>query len=147
MKFNTRTTHPNQSDRPYGDGVLLIIVQCHRYLYPYHDIKKYLTIQLKAHLEPDSIKSSNTPAWPYQQWYWVLIHQTLRVALTRAPWKRRSAAHNFTMKYWPLVDTTLFTECYAESEACVNLVMFGYNVNDKLHNYSKITKCTWLNVA
>ena len=44
MAFNTRTTleqrtHKNQSYRLYGDGVLLTNVQCHRYLYPYHDIE------------------------------------------------------------------------------------------------------------
>ena len=39
MTFNTRTTHTqNQSDRLYGDGMLLTNVQCHRYLYPYHDM-------------------------------------------------------------------------------------------------------------
>ena len=32
-------TPKNQSDRLYGYGVLLTNVQCHRYLYPYHDIE------------------------------------------------------------------------------------------------------------
>ena len=31
---------------------------------PWH--REYWNIQLKAHLKPDSIKSSNTPAWSYQ---------------------------------------------------------------------------------
>ena len=40
MIFDDRTAHTqNQSDRLYGDGVLLTDVQCHRYLYPYHDME------------------------------------------------------------------------------------------------------------
>ena len=48
-------TYKNQSDWLYGYGVLLTNVQCHMYLYPYHD-REYWNIQLKAHLKPHSIK-------------------------------------------------------------------------------------------
>ena len=68
MTFNTRTTHTQkQSYRLYSDGVLLTNVQCHMVLIsiPWHG--EYWTIQLKTHLKPDSIKSSNTPAWPHQR--------------------------------------------------------------------------------
>ena len=39
---------------------------------PWH--REYWNIQLKAHLKPYSIKSSNTPAWPYQ----LLVCMSLR---------------------------------------------------------------------
>ena len=39
---------------------------------PWH--KEYWNIQLKAHLKPHSIKSSNAPAWPYQ----LLVCMSLR---------------------------------------------------------------------
>ena len=38
---------------------------------PWH--REYWNIQLKAHVNPHSIKSSNTPAWPYQFWYVCLL--------------------------------------------------------------------------
>ena len=49
----------------YCDGVLLTNAQCHMVTIsiPWH--REYWTMQLKAHLKPDSIKSSNTPAWPH----------------------------------------------------------------------------------
>ena len=37
----------NQSDWLYGNGVLLTNVQCHRYLYPYHDIENIGTYNWK----------------------------------------------------------------------------------------------------
>ena len=39
--------------------------------------REYWNIQLKAHLKPDSIKSSNTPAWPYQ----LLVCMSLRKSI------------------------------------------------------------------
>ena len=48
MTFNNRTTHTeNQSDWLYGYGVLLTDVQCHMYLYPYHDIENTGTYNWK----------------------------------------------------------------------------------------------------
>ena len=40
-------TPKNQSDWLYGYGVLLTNVQCHRYLYPYHDIENTGTYNWK----------------------------------------------------------------------------------------------------
>ena len=40
-------TPKNQSDWLYGYGVLLTNVQCHRYLYPHHDIKNTGTYNWK----------------------------------------------------------------------------------------------------
>ena len=40
-------THQNQSDWLYRYGVLLTNVQCHRYLYPYHDIENTGTYNWK----------------------------------------------------------------------------------------------------
>ena len=64
--------HPNTSPIDC-DGVLLTIAQCHMVLIsiPWH--REYWTIQLKAHLKPDSIKSSNTPAWPNQLLVWMSL--------------------------------------------------------------------------
>ena len=48
MTFNTRTAYTEkQSDWLYGYGVLLTNVQCHRYLYPYHDIENTGTYNWK----------------------------------------------------------------------------------------------------
>ena len=67
MTFNTRTTYTQKpvwlaiqlwgaADRCTMSQVPISI--------PWH--REYWNIQLKAHLKPHSIKSSNTPAWLYQ---------------------------------------------------------------------------------
>ena len=81
MAFSTRTTYTPKTS-PIG----FTVMGCCWPMYnvtmsiPWH--REYWNIQLKAHLKPHSIKSSNTPAWPYQLlvcWYVCLLE---RVYLT-----------------------------------------------------------------
>ena len=71
-------TPKNQSNKLYGDGVLLMYNVTGTYSISILWHREYWTIKLKAHLKPDSIKSSNTPAWPYQ----LLVCMSLRVYYT-----------------------------------------------------------------
>ena len=67
MTFNTRTTYTEKTVRLairlWGAASQCTMSQVPISI-PWHS--EYWNIQLKAHLKPHSIKSSNTPAWPYQ---------------------------------------------------------------------------------
>ena len=67
MTFNTRTTYTEKpvrlAIRLWGAADQCTMSQVPICI-PWH--REYWNIQLKAHLKPHSIKSSNTPAWPYQ---------------------------------------------------------------------------------
>ena len=67
MTFNTRTTYTQKpvqlAIQSWGAADQCTMSQVPISI-PGH--REYWNIQLKAHLKPHSIKSSNTPTWPYQ---------------------------------------------------------------------------------
>ena len=67
MTFNTRTTYTQKTVRLairlWGAADQCTMTQVHISI---PSNREYWNIQLKAHLKPNIIKSSNTPAWLYQ---------------------------------------------------------------------------------
>ena len=78
MTFSTRTTY---TQKPVRLAIQSWVAddQCTMSQVPISIpcLREYWNIQLKAHLKPHSIKSSNTPAWPYQ----LLVCMSLRKSI------------------------------------------------------------------